>query len=87
MPTESTFCKYPRTRRWVARPSEAKRFRVLSDTKTSDCVKSGSCEKPLAEVLAKAWRSRRYSPIATAGRGVVFEGVEIMPKGRLFMEK
>ena len=86
MSIESTSCKYPRTRRWVARPSEAKRFRVLSDTRTSDCVKSGSCEKPLAEV-AKAWRSRTYSPIATAGRGVVFEGVEIMPKGMLFMEK
>ena len=70
------------------RPSEAKWFRVLSDVKTSDCVKSGSCEKPLAEVVvAKAWRSRTYSPIATAGRGVVFEGVEIMPKGMLFMEK
>jgi hypothetical protein len=36
---------------------------------------------------ANSWRSRAWSPIATAGRGVGFDVVEMIPNGRFAKEK
>jgi hypothetical protein len=42
-------------------------------------------EKPL--FAAKTWRSRACSPIATATRGVLEEGVDMIPNGMFAMLK
>ncbi len=77
-----------RTRRCRGRPSAAKALRV--GWERAD-VRSGVSGKRVVSGAegeeARALRSRTWVPMATAGRGVGSEAVEMMPKGMLASEK
>ena len=69
----------------MGRPRLAKAFRVGCEKTSRSDVIEGSFEKPSCD--ANASRSRAYSPIATAVRGVGEDVVLMIPKGRLAREK
>ena len=66
----------------MGRPRAAKVFKVEA-SKTDTSISMPLKPPP----RAKTWRSRQWSPTATAGLGLLLEEVEMIPNGKFAREK